>query len=51
MSDETGSQTSARLLEVIAHADFEVLRAGPPARADGRGDCGQGLVLDHAFRA
>jgi len=25
MRDETGSQTNARLLEVIARADFEVL--------------------------
>jgi hypothetical protein len=26
--DETGSQISARLLEVIAHAEFEVLPMG-----------------------
>ena len=26
--EETGSKLSARLLEVIAHADFEVLRSG-----------------------
>ena len=46
MREATGSQISARLLEVIAHADFEVLpelyRFGPPTvRRDAAGGRGR----------